>query len=138
MKLLVAYPNLGYNYNMKNVMGLIEFFQQYPDDAAAERHFTAARWPDGAVCPHCQSTNIQTGAKHPHMPYRCRGCRKFFSVRVGTLMQSSNLSYQQWLLALYLLQTGKKGISSLDLARRVGCTQKAAWHLAHRLRDADT
>ena len=68
------------------------------------------------------------------MPYRCRDCRKRFSVKTGTVMEGSNLGYQTWALASYLLTTNLKGVSSMKLHRDLGITQKSAWHLAHRLR----
>lgn len=91
------------------------------------------RWPDG---PHCDSDNVQSGAAHKSMPHRCRACRKRFSVRVGTAMQDSKLSYQTWALAIYLMTTELKGRSSMKLHRDLGVTQKTAWHLAHRIRTA--
>ena len=70
------------------------------------------------------------------MPYRCRDCRKRFSVKTGTVMEGSNLGYQTWAIASYLLTTNLKGVSSMKLHRDLGITQKSAWHLAHRLREA--
>ena len=67
-------------------LSLAGFFQRFPDDAAAEVWFTERRWPDGPECPHCASTNIATVASRKPMPYRCRGCRKHFSVTVGTIV----------------------------------------------------
>ncbi len=116
-------------------MDILTFFRRFPDDDAAEAWFVSRRWPDGIVCPLCQSMNIQTDAKHPEMPYRCRECRHYFSVKTGSIMHSSKLGYQQWALALYLLTTSKKGISSADLGRKLGISRKAAWHLSHRIRD---
>lgn len=116
-------------------MTLQELFKKFPDDAAAEAWFAEQRWPDGPTCPHCESDNIQTGTTHPTMPYRCRACRKFFSVKTGTVMQSSKLGYQTWALAIYLFNTNIKGTSSMKLHRDLGITQKAAWHLAHRIRE---
>ena len=94
------------------------------------------RWRDGPACPHCQSHNVQSGAAHPSMPYRCRGCGKRFSVRTGSVMAESKLGYQVWAIAIYLLTTGLKGVSSMKLHRDLGITQKSAWHLAHRIRAA--
>ena len=81
--------------------------------------------------------NIQTGAAHK-MPYRCREkqCRKRFSLKSKTVMQDSNLGYQTWAIAIYLVMTNIKGISSMRLHRELDITQKSAWHLAHRLRNA--
>ena len=72
------------------------------------------------------------------MPFRCRkkACTKRFSVKTGTIMQSSKVGYQNWVFAMYLMTTNLKGISSMKLHRELGITQKSAWHLAHRLRDA--
>ena len=114
---------------------LAEFFRMFPDDAAAEAWFAETRWPDGPRCPHCDSDRIQSKSAHKTMPYRCRDCRKRFSTRTGTVMESSKLGYQTWALATFLLTTGLKGTSSLKLHRDLGITQKSAWHLAHRIRE---
>ena len=116
-------------------MSLVEVMRMFPDDAAAERWFTKVRWPDGAYCPHCGSVNVQDGTAHKTMPYRCRNCRKWFSVKTGTVMQSSKLGLQVWAVATYLLTTGLKGQASMKLHRDLGITQKTAWHLAHRIRE---
>ena len=108
----------------------------FPDDATAEAWFAEKRWPDGAQCPHCKHPSVQSGAKHPTMPYRCRGCKKRFSVKTGTVMEGSNLSYQTWAIAVYRMTTSLRGVSSMQLHRDLGITQKAAWHLAHRIRQA--
>ena len=116
-------------------LSLAELIRQFSDNATAEQWFVAVRWPNGPQCPHCESDNIQSGAAHK-MPYRCRDCRKRFSVRTNTVMAASNLGFQVWLLAVYLLVTGIKGVSSMKLRRDLGITQKSAWHLAHRIRAA--
>lgn len=116
-------------------MSLKDLFDKFPDEAAAEAWFAEQRWPDGPECPHCGGTNVQAGAKHPAMPYRCRGCRKFFSVRFGTVMQSSKLGYREWAIAICLFNTNIKGTSSMKLHRDLGISQKAAWHMAHRIRE---
>ncbi len=119
-------------------LSIVEVMRMFPDDATAEKWIEKTRWPNGVACPHCGSVNVQIGAKHPDMPYRCRDCRKFFSVRTGTAMQNSNLGCQVWVLASYLLSTGIKGTSSMKLHRDLGITQKSAWHLAHRIRESWT
>ena len=115
---------------------LTDLIRMFPDDATAEAFFADERWPSGMGCPRCGSLSVQTGAKHKTMPYRCRDCRKRFSVKTGTVMEGSNLGYQTWALAAYLLTTSLKGVSSMKLHRDLGITQKSAWHLAHRLREA--
>ena len=117
-------------------LSLAQFFERFPDDAAAEAWFIERRWPNGPVCPRCDSTNVATVASRKPMPYRCRSCRKHFSVTFGTIMQSTKLGLRTWLLAIYLLTTDSKGRSSLKLHRDLAVTQKTAWHLAHRIRAA--
>ncbi len=117
-------------------ISLIGIMKRFPDDATAEAWFTERRWPEGAHCPHCGSFNVQSGTAHKTMPYRCREkeCGKRFSVRTGTVMQASNLGYQTWAIALYLVATNLKSVSSMKLHRDLEITQKSAWHLAHRIR----
>ncbi len=117
---------------------LAELFRMFPDDAAAERWFAEQRWPEGPHCPYCGSVNVQSGAKHKTMPYRCREkeCAKRFSVRTKTPMEASKLGFQVWAIALYQLTTNLKSVSSMKLHRDLGITQKSAWFLAHRLREA--
>ena len=119
-------------------LSLVDVMRMFPDDAAAEAWIASIRWPDGPRCPHCDSDNILSGAAHKTMPYRCRakGCRKRFSVRIGTVLQDGKLGYQTWALAIYLMTTELKGRSSMKLHRDLGITQKSAWHLAHRIREA--
>ena len=118
-------------------LSLAEMFRKFPDDAAAEAYFMEARWPKGPHCPYCGSINVLTGAKHKTMPLRCRekGCRKRFSVRTKTVMEASNMGFQVWALAIYLLSTSLKSVSSMKLHRDLDITQKSAWFLAHRLRE---
>ena len=77
-------------------MTLAELSRKFPDDATAETWFAERRWGDTRACPHCGSTNVQSGARHKTMPYRCRvkECTKRFSSKTGTVMQASNLGYQ--------------------------------------------
>ena len=121
-------------------LSLRELTKRFPDDATAEQWFIDQRWPDGVHCPYCGSDNVQTGATHKSMPFRCRAktCGKRFSAKTGTVMQSSNVGFQTWVFAMYLLTTNLKGISSMKLHRELDITQKSAWHLAHRLRDSFT
>ena len=105
-------------------LSLKALFKMFPDDDTAEAWFIKSRWPNGIACPRCGSLTVTTKTTHPTMPYRCRDCRKFFSVKTGTVMQSSKLGYQVWLIASYLMTTGIKGTSSMKLHRDLGVTQK--------------
>ena len=118
---------------MSENFSLIDFFKQFPDEAAATKFFERTRWKNGIVCPHCGSIHISECKGS--MPYRCKTCRKHFSVRVGTVLNNSKLPLLKWLRALYVLGNSKKGISSIKLAEYIGCTQKTSWFLAHRIRE---
>ena len=119
-------------------MTLMQAVEMFPDDATAEAWFAEKRWPGGPHCPYCGSTNVLSGAAHKTMPYRCREkeCRKRFSVRTKTAMEESKLGYRVWAMALYLFATNLKGVSSMKLHRDLGITQKSAWFLCHRIREA--
>ena len=116
-------------------LSLIEAVRLFPDNETAEKWFVATRWPSGVACPACGSVNVQIRKSRKPQPYRCRDCRKDFSVRTGTLMRGSNLGFHIWAITLYLLTTGLKGTASMKLHRDLGITQKSAWHLAHRIRE---
>ena len=118
----------------EDTLSTYQFHQMFPDEAAAVEWAESIRWPDGVVCPHCQSTNVAECVKP--QPYRCRDCRKHFSVKVGSLMQGSNLDVRQWLYAMYLMSVSKKGLSSLQLGRELGIAQESAWRLGHKIREA--
>ena len=113
-----------------------QLLRMFPDDNTAEAWFIQQRWHGKPWCPDCGDRNVQQGAAHRSMPFRCRACGKRFSVRTDTVMAGSNLGYQTWALAIYLLTTNLKGVSSMKLHRDLGITQKSAWHLAHRIRKA--
>lgn len=118
---------------------LRQIIRRYPTEASAENWFIKQRWPKGVCCPYCGSLNVQAGAQHKTMPFRCRekACgRKRFSVRTRSVMECSKVRYQDWLLALFLVSTSLKGQSSMKLHRDLGVTQKTAWFLAHRIRMA--
>ena len=118
----------GYN----NVLGLTDAF---PDEAACASHLAALRWPDGITCPLCESTRHFTHLTRPGK-YKCGDCLKQFSVRKGTVYEESRLPLRKWFLAAFLMTTSRKGISSLQLAREIGTTQKTAWFVLGRLRKA--
>ena len=116
-------------------LSLVELTRKFPDNETAEKWFIETRWPTGVACPKCGSFNVQERKTRKPQPYRCRDCRKDFSVKTGTLMQASNLGLQVWAIAIYLFTTGLKGTSSMKLHRDLDITQKSAWHLAHRIRE---
>ena len=117
-------------------ISLTTLFKMFPNDETAAAWVERIRWPDGLECPHCSSDRISYPVKHKTMTHRCKDCRKWFSVRTGTMMESSRLGLQTWVVAVYLLNTGLKGRSSMNLHRDLDITQKSAWYLAHRIREA--
>ena len=122
--------------NFRQGISMRKFFKLFPDDKSAQEWFIKSRWPNGICCPYCGSTEVNTGTNHKSMPYRCkeRECRKWFSVKTGTPMQSSKLGCHDWLYAMYSVSTNLKSISSMKLHRDLEITQKSAWFLLHRIR----
>jgi transposase-like protein len=123
-----------------NLDSLGKLFQ---DEEAARKFLESKRWPNGPVCPHCTCTEVytltpKTGSKHPVRPgvYKCKKCREQFTVRIGTIFEESKLPLRKWLMAIHLMTSSKKGVSSHQIARELGVTQKTAWFLNHRIREA--
>lgn len=116
-------------------LSLLELTRMFPDDETAEKWLIQARWPNGVRCPKCESDNIQERVTRKPQPFRCRSCRRDFSVKTDTLMHNSPLGCQIWVLAIYLMTTSLKGVSSMKLHRDLGITQKTAWYLGHRIRE---
>lgn len=90
------------------------------------------RWPDGPVCPHCGSKE-NTFTKTRRI-WKCKGCKKQFSIRKGTIMEDSPLGLDKWLVGMWLVMNAKNGISSYEVSRALGVCQKTAWFLLHRIR----
>ena len=117
-------------------MTIIELLQRFPDNKTAERWLEDQCWSHGRFCSDCGSINIKIVASRKPMPYRCRDCRTYFSVRKGTVMQASKIPYQKWVIAIYMMATGIKGTSSMKVYRELGMTQATAWFLMHRIRES--
>ena len=116
-------------------ISLLELAEMFPDEQSAVQWFESIYWPDGRCCGHCGSTATRE-ASHKTMPYWCKDCRRYFSVRTGTTLQSSRLPLRKWAFAVYLYVTNLKGVSSMKLHRDLRVTQKTAWYMLHRLREA--
>ena len=117
-------------------ISLLKALQEFGDDMRAEAWLVAQRWPEGIRCLFCESDSIsprKTSRKTPQ--YRCRICRKDFTVKTDTIMQDSKLSLSKWAMAFYLCTTNLKGVSSMKLHRDLEITQKTAWFLEHRIRE---
>lgn len=113
---------------------LIQAVKYFSDPDTALGCMVAIRWPDGITCPRCASE------KHSFVKTRriwiCSGCKKHFSVKIGTIMEDSPIGLDKWLSAIWLIVNAKNGISSYEIHRSLGITQKSAWFLLHRIRKA--
>src|SRR3954470_1764643 len=113
--------------------------RHFHDEAAAFEYVEARVWPNGPTCPHCggvERISKMQGQSTRQGLYKCYQCRKPFTVRIGTIFESSKVPLHVWLQAMYLVAGSKKGISSHQLARTLGLTVKTAWFLSHRIREA--
>ena len=117
------------------IMSAWDFMARFPTDKDARGHIERMRWGNEPYCPHCGSVRISHITNEKPQPYRCKDCRKHFSVTTGTVFQSAKLSPRKCLYAIYLMVIAKKSISSCQMARELGCTQKTAWYLAQRIRE---
>ena len=111
----------------------------YNNPDVARKHLESIRWPDGPICPHCgvvdKATKLNGKSTRPGV-YKCRDCRKPFSVTVGTVFERSKIPLNKWVLATHLMASSKKGISSHQIHRTLGVTYKTAWFMSHRIREA--
>lgn len=119
---------------MKDYLSIPEFYKKFPNETACAEFIEQERWDGSPVCTHCGHTKVYR--VKDTMGYKCAGCRKRFSVRHGTIMEGSKLPLQTWLLAIYIMTTARKGVSSVQFAKELGVTQKTAWFLANRIREA--
>lgn len=111
----------------------------FHNEAAAYAYVEARVWPEGPVCPHCGGYERigKMGGKSTRIgAYKCYQCRKPFTVKVGTVFESSHIPLRFWLQAMFLMASSKKGVSANQLHRTLGITLKSAWFLAHRIREA--
>src|SRR5216684_887274 len=111
---------------------LQQAIRYFSDEQVCIDTIAALRWPNGPVCPKCGHTEhyyLETQRR-----WKCKGCKKQFSVKVGTIFEDSPISLDKWLTALWMLVNCKNGISSYEVGRNLGITQKSAWFVLHRLR----
>src|SRR5579863_8320602 len=118
----------------RSTISVFELSAAFPDEASARTYIEARRWPNGAICPTCQGADRITPRKGGF--YRCNACKLDFTVRTGTIFERSHIPLHKWIYSMYLLVTARKGISSMQLAKEIGITQKSAWFVLHRLREA--
>ena len=113
--------------------GLIEATAYFSNEKTCHEFMTEMRWPNGVECPRCGSKEIGKLVETRRV-WNCKGCKKQFSAKVGTIFEDSPLSLTKWLPATWLIVNAKNGISSCELHRALGVTQKTAWFMLHRIR----
>ena len=117
-------------------LSLLQIARKFPDNESAELWFIKHRWKNGAECTHCGSNRVTEREKAGKRAFRCKDCRKDFSTKCGSLMHKSNIGYREWAIALFIMTTNIKGTSSTKLAHDLGISQKTAWFMAMRIREA--
>jgi transposase-like protein len=118
----------------KSTISTFQLFEMFPDEVSARTYLEGRLWPNGPRCPVCglgERITVRAGGY-----YRCNQCKEDFTVRTGTIFERSHVPLHKWVYAMYLLVTARKGISSMQLAKEIGITQKSAWFVLHRLREA--
>lgn len=118
----------------RSTISTYQIFEKFPNAEAARLYIEGRRWPKGAICPACQEAKRITTRKDGF--YRCNARKVDFTVRTGTIFERSHVPLHKWLYAMYLLMTARKGISSLQLGKEIGITQKSAWFVLQRIREA--
>ena len=117
-------------------ISFIELADMFPDEATATAWFEALIWPGGRHCSHCGNTDTAEAPASKKQPYWCGACRKGFSVRIGTALERSRVPLRKWAIAIFLEMTSLKGVSSMKLHRDLKVTQKTAWFMQQRIREA--
>jgi len=115
-----------------NFKNLIELRDHFNDEMVCIKHLEKLRWNNEPVCPYCGHKRVYKF--RDHKTYKCAKCMQKFNVKVKTIFEDTKISLQKWYLAIYFLTAHKKGISSLQLSKDIGVTQKTAWFMLHRLR----
>lgn len=118
----------------RSTISTFQLFEMFPTQESARLYLESRLWADGAFCPDCKGKERITVRKSGY--YRCNACALDFTIRTSTIFERSHISLHKWLYAMYLLVTARKGISSMQLAKEIGVTQKSAWFMLQRLREA--
>ena len=115
---------------------MLQILEMFPDEESVERWFEATLWNGERCCGHCGSVRTRNVPNRKPMPYWCSDCRSYFSVRTGTAIARSNVPLRKWAVAIYLCLTSLKSVSSMKLHRDIGVSQKTAWFMLMRIREA--
>ena len=116
-------------------ISVIEFLtKRFPTEEVATQFFVEKRWGKDIKCVYCDSERVYIS--NTKQPFKCGNCNKKFTAKTGTIMEGSHIEIRSWLLAMYIMGTSRKGISSIQLSKQLGTTQKTAWFMAQRIREA--
>lgn len=118
----------------RSTISTFKLFEMFPDEESARAYLESRLWSKGVTCPTCAGRDRITPRKQGF--YRCNKCQLDFTIRTGTIFERSHIPLHKWLYAMYLLVTARKGISSMQMAKEIGVTQKTAWFILQRLREA--
>lgn len=119
----------------KSTISTFQLFALFPDEETARTYLEGRIWPNGVHCPDCGGERITPRPARPGF-YHCAACNFDFTVRTNAIFERSKVPLNKWVYAMYLLVTARKGISSMQLAKEIGVTQKTAWFMLQRLREA--
>lgn len=128
-------PIMGKPHKQKQ--SLSQIFKRFPDEKSAEEWFIKERWPEGVRCPKCAGSRISNVINaRGKDAFRCKDCRKTFTTKTDSIMSNSKLGYRDWAIAIFIMTTCIRGVASTRLASDLGITQKSAWYMAMRIREA--
>ena len=130
-------PSRQTKKEQQDIIGFFQFEKRIPNEEAAIAFVEERLWGGEPYCPHCyRADTVYRVASGQPMSHRCRACKKYFSVRIGTVMEETNLPLRKWLLAIHLIHACRQGMSSIEMSKHLDVTQSTAWHLNHRIREA--
>jgi len=124
--------------NDRLTISIFELFEKFPNEESAKKYLEEKRWSDKVVCPFCGKSGKQYRVKRNGVEgyFECGECGKVYTVRTGTIFERSHVPLHKWIFAFYLVVTSRKGISSMQLSKEIGVTQKTAWFMLQRIREA--
>ncbi len=118
----------------KSTISTYDLISKFSDEDKAIEYLESRRWKNGVFCPGCGCFDTTRLKRKPY--HKCNGCYKHFTVRSGTIFGKSHVQLHKWIYVMYLVVTARKGISSIQMAKEIGVTQKTAWFMLHRIREA--
>jgi transposase-like protein len=122
-------------YRPNTAISVYDFLKRFPNEETARTYLENQRWDNSIKCPRCESGKISKWSRKQGW-YRCGKCGEPFNVKTNTIFEHSKIPLNKWLFASYLIVTARKGVSSVQISKELGITQKSAWFMCHRIREA--